>query len=360
MAKPAPKSTPTPKPSPAPAAKPIAAKAPVATKVVAPKVTQSIASPFLAPTFRPVGNFLPNNMSTAGAAKAPVVKKKPVATSGKSSTLDNFVYQKQMDLSNAKKIAANAAKKNGGKIPSTLENYVYQSQLNLSQAQKNAKADKKPIKQKPSPDRVERMKPPTKPKATTKKTTTKKTAPKKTTTKKPVVTPPPVVEIPEVEIPVIDAVPYTPPSAGSGSPKPDTKPATPDLLMISDEAFPVELMTDLLFEDIGGTEILNIARHDLVDGAELSYQQISNMSRVTTISGGANLQSLTQTSEDVFSQFPLKRYQYVPESTDDPSGMNRNVYLNSNGDLVVELSGVDSSYQLEVSFQVGAVSDIIY
>jgi hypothetical protein len=264
-----------------------------------------------------------------------------------------------MDLSNAKKIAADAAKKNAGRIPSTLENYVYQSQVNLSNAKKAAKN----VNVKPAPkitkDRVERMQPPSKPKPTPKKTTTKKTTTKKTTTKAPII-PPPVLEVPEIEIPVIEAVPYTPPAAASGSSKPDTKPATPDLIMITDEAFPVELITDLLFEDIGGTEILNIARHDLVDGAELSYQQISNMSRVTTVSGGANLQSLTQTSEDVFSQFPLKRYQYVPADTDDPSGMNRNVYLNSNGDLVVELTGVDSSYQLEVSFQVGAVSDIIY
>jgi hypothetical protein len=266
-----------------------------------------------------------------------------------------------MDLSKAKKIAADAAKKNAGRIPSTLENYVYQSQVNLSYAKKAAKN----VNVKPAPkitkDRVERMTPPSKPKPApkpvVKKPVTKTKKP--TNTKKPIT--PPVVEVPpEIEIPVIEAVPYTPPAAASGSSKPDTKPATPDLIMITDEAFPVELITDLLFEDIGGTEILNIARHDLVDGAELSYQQISNMSRVTTVSGGANLQSLTQTSEDVFSQFPLKRYQYVPADTDDPSGMNRNVYLNSNGDLVVELTGVDSSYQLEVSFQVGAVSDIIY
>lgn len=356
-----------PKPSPSPAPAPKAAPAPKPTvKVAAPvKATQSVASPFLTPTFRPVGNFLPNNMSNAGASK-PVVKK-PVVTKTTnptrgSNTLDNYVYQKQMDLSKAKKIAADAAKKNGGKMPSTLENYVYQSQMNLSKAKQSLKdAYKKPAT-KITKDRVERMQPPpAKKSTTTKKTTAKKTAPK-TTNKKGSSSSAPIVpiEVPEVEIPVIDAVPYTPPATASSSPKPDTKPATPDLIMITDEAFPVELITDLLFEDIGGTEILNIARHDLIDGADLAYQQISNIAKVTTIAGGANLQALTQTSEDLFSQFPLRRYQYVPESTDDPSGMNRNVYLNNNGDLVVELTGVDNSYQLEVSFQVGSVSDIIY
>lgn len=352
MAKP----KPTPSPKPAPAPKPVVVKPPVAAKVVAPKITQSIASPFITPTSRPIGNFLPNNMSTV--VPKSLAKPKPTGSKG-SSTLDNYVYQKQMDLSKAKKIASDAAKKNAGRVPSTLENYVYQSQVNLSNAKKAAKN----VNVKPAPkitkDRVERMEPPKKTN-TTKTTKKKTTTTKKVTTKPPTIIQPPVIDIPEIEIPVIDPVPYTPPSIASSSPKPDTKPATPDLIMISDEAFPVELITDLLFEDIGGTEILNIARHDLVDGAELSYQQISNMAKVTTVSGGANLQSLTQTSEDLFSQFPLKRYQYVPASTDDPSGMNRNVYLNNNGDLVIELSGVDSSYQLEVSFQVGSVSDIIY
>jgi hypothetical protein len=348
---------PKPSPSAAPAAKPV-------TKVAAPvKVTQAIASPFLSSPIQPGTNLL-NNMSNAGAAK-PVVKKpvvaKPTNPTRGSNTLDNYVYQKQMDLSKAKKIAADAAKKNAGKIPSTLENYVYQSQMNLSKAKQSLKdAYKKPAA-KITKDRVERTKPTATKQTTSKQTTNKKTTNKKTTTKKGSSKPPtPPIEVPENEVPIIDAVPYTPPATASSSPKPDTKPATPDLIMITDEAFPVELITDLLFEDIGGTEILNIARHDLIDGADLAYQQISNIAKVTTIAGGANLQALTQTSEDLFNQFPLRRYQYVPESTDDPSGMNRNVYLNNNGDLVVELTGVDSSYQLEVSFQVGSVSDIIY
>jgi hypothetical protein len=357
MAKP--KATPAPKPSVKPApdrVERLVTKPTTPTKVVAPvKPTQSLLPTF--PAVKPIGSLLKNNTPT-GVPKL----LKPVTQSRGSSTLDNYVYQKQMDLSKAKKIAADAAKKNGGRTPSTLENYVYQSQMNLSKAKQSLKDSTKKPAPKITKDRVERMKPPAtiKP-TTTKKTTTKKTTTKKTTSKKGSSTPPPPpVEVPEVEIPVIDAVPYTPPAIASSSPKPDTKPATPDLIMITDEAFPVELITDLLFEDIGGTEILNIARHDLIDGADLAYQQISNIAKVTTIAGGANLQALTQTSEDLFNQFPLRRYQYVPESTDDPSGMNRNVYLNNNGDLVVELTGVDNSYQLEVSFQVGSVSDIIY
>ena len=40
--------------------------------------------------------------------------------------------------------------------------------------------------------------------------------------------------------------------------------ATPDLIIRDSETMSIEIMTDLIFEDIGGQELATISRHDLV------------------------------------------------------------------------------------------------
>lgn len=158
----------------------------------------------------------------------------------------------------------------------------------------------------------------------------------------------------------VGSIPDSPsPSVTQEDPK-TYKPASPDLILLEEEAFPVEVITDLLFEDIGGTEILNFARHDLISGIDIKYQQISNLAKIDTIYGGANLIALQNTSEQVFKKYPLGRYDFTPEITDDPSGFNSPVYLDAAGNLVVELKNIDNSYQIEIEFQSAKTNDIIY
>lgn len=158
----------------------------------------------------------------------------------------------------------------------------------------------------------------------------------------------------------VSPTPNTPEVDGSGYTPPTAKPATPDLIQLNEEAFPVEIMTDLLFEDIGGTELLNFARHDMVNGIDIKYHQISNLDKIEAIYGSGKLISLQETSEQIFSKFPLKRYQYVPDKTDDPSGFNGAIYLDASGDLVIELGNLTNSNQIEVEFQAADTNDIIY
>jgi len=203
--------------------------------------------------------------------------------------------------------------------------------------------------------------------ATASKSSGTKAAPKtpvsNTKSKKPAVQP----QKPQTKLPAdssgegngVSATPSAPASTSSYSP-PTAKAATPDLIQLNEEAFPVEMMTDLLFEDIGGTELLNFARHDLVNGIDIKYHQISNLDKIETIYGAAKLISLQETSEHIFSKFPLKRYQYVPNKTDDPSGFNNPVYLDSDGNLVIELENLTNSNQIEIEFQAADTNDIIY
>ena len=55
-------------------------------------------------------------------------------------------------------------------------------------------------------------------------------------------------------------LPTTSPTVAT--PKPAVKPATTDIILYKDETTPIELMTDLIFENIGGQELINIVRAD--------------------------------------------------------------------------------------------------
>ena len=53
--------------------------------------------------------------------------------------------------------------------------------------------------------------------------------------------------------------------------------ATPDLIIRDSEVMSIEIMTDLIFEDIGGQELATISRHDLVNGQKVVYAPIKNL-----------------------------------------------------------------------------------
>jgi hypothetical protein len=142
--------------------------------------------------------------------------------------------------------------------------------------------------------------------------------------------------------------------------KPQVKAATPDLIQITEEGMSIEVITDLLFEDIGGTEILNIARHDLINGVDVKYQQISNLSKIQSTFGGSSLISTQNPIEQIFNRFAVKRYQYIPSETADPSGLNNHLYVDSSGNINIELDNLEENMQIEIEFKAADTTDIIY
>jgi hypothetical protein len=161
--------------------------------------------------------------------------------------------------------------------------------------------------------------------------------------------------------PVAPAPVYAASSGSTSSPvQSSVKAATPDLIQITEEGMAIEVMTDLLFEDIGGTEILNIARHDLINGIDVKYQQISNLAKIQSTFGGPSLISVQNPIEQTFNRFAIKRYQYIPETTQDPSNLNNHIYMDASGNLNIELDNLQDNMQVEIEFKAANATDIIY
>jgi hypothetical protein len=147
---------------------------------------------------------------------------------------------------------------------------------------------------------------------------------------------------------------YVPPPSGGGggsapvpSPPPPTPPdpwirtsdyvapqgvkqADPDIVLFDDEAISPELLLQLQYEDVAGIELINISRSDIIDGQNVSYSPIAQLSSLRRRYNPNNIIALPSTSSDVFSRFGID---LILRGIKEP-------YFNENGDLVIEIDEV--------------------
>lgn len=149
------------------------------------------------------------------------------------------------------------------------------------------------------------------------------------------------------------------------------KVATPDILILQEGVLSAEIMTDLVFENIGGQEIINISRNDIVNGQNVIYQPIKNITNLSYQYNPQNIVALQKTDKDYFKNFSINLSRYLPECgtgyTTNGNGTQvpncDYVYIDPiSGDLVIDL--INMSDNLEVEVQIisngSVVSDTIY
>lgn len=147
----------------------------------------------------------------------------------------------------------------------------------------------------------------------------------------------------------------------------DVKIATPDLILQNEEVMSIEIMTDLIFEDIGGYELATISRHDLVNGQKVIYTPIKNLTDLYLQYNPNNILSL-QSSDSFFKSLPLSIFSNLPvcgtgyDISPPPGNPNeqdkskwikipncKSVYIDPiTGDLVINLVNVKDDEQVEV------------
>jgi hypothetical protein len=144
----------------------------------------------------------------------------------------------------------------------------------------------------------------------------------------------------------VQATPNTP-NQNSSTSSNATKIATPEYVQIKEADVSPELMAELLFEDIGGQEIINIARSDLINGQPVVYQPIKNINNLSVKYSSQNILGLKSTLENTFKNFTLKLERYVPEVGTGPDG--KIVYIDPDtGNLVVNTINTVNEMQVEI------------
>ena len=130
-------------------------------------------------------------------------------------------------------------------------------------------------------------------------------------------------------------------------PPPPVKTAPIDTVLFDDESLPIEIMTDLIFENIGGHELINVARNDIVNGQQVSYQPIKNLSSIQQQYNPNNILSLQSTSDKYFANFSIKLENKIPDPGTGPNG--KHVYLDDDtGNMIIEAINLESDEQIQV------------
>lgn len=116
------------------------------------------------------------------------------------------------------------------------------------------------------------------------------------------------------------------------------KQAPIDTVVFDDTTFPPAMLEDLMYEDIGGIELANMSRSDLIDGQEVSYAPIKNLSSLRRRFNPNNIISSATSSGNNFSKFSID---LISRGINIP-------YLDSDGNLVIEIDEVHENEIIDV------------
>ena len=134
--------------------------------------------------------------------------------------------------------------------------------------------------------------------------------------------------------------------------KNSVKSATPDIVQFDDASIVdnAEVIVDLLFENIGGQELLTIARYDTVNGQDVKYQPIKNLKIIQEEYNPNNLVRIQDTSDKYFANFPIKLDSKIPIVGNGLLGSN--VYLDDSNALVLEFINLEADEQVDIQITI--------
>lgn len=147
------------------------------------------------------------------------------------------------------------------------------------------------------------------------------------------------------------------PTANSVAPSPAPPPAPPpppapttfavkapevSLIQYNPDQLPQELITDLLYEDVGGIELINIARSDTINGQNVVYSLVSNLSVINQTFNPNNILAGQIVYSSQLGQYALDITSKLADNT---------AYLDNDGNLVIEFTsiGADEFAEIEIS-----------
>lgn len=147
----------------------------------------------------------------------------------------------------------------------------------------------------------------------------------------------------------VSAVPQTPYKTNQSFRNLSVKPATPDLILFDQDVMPVDAMANLIFEDIGGHEIINMLRYDTVNGKDVNYSLISNTKGVDKSYAPSNIVFAPGSLSEFFKNFAIRLDTHQPET--ESVNKSDNIYIDKEiniGALVIEVVSMEKNEQVEV------------
>lgn len=130
----------------------------------------------------------------------------------------------------------------------------------------------------------------------------------------------------------------------------------PQQVAIRDDALSSEMMNDMIFENLGGRELISISRNDLINGQSVQYQPIKNATSISSKYNPQNLLMLAGSADSYFKNFPIKLDSYIRDFSDTQAE------IDEDGNLVIYLVNVPENEQVQVQIfsSLEVLNDTIY
>lgn len=142
---------------------------------------------------------------------------------------------------------------------------------------------------------------------------------------------------------------------------------------LSSETVPESLLEFLIFEQIGGQELLSISRTDMLNGQNVGYGIISNLNDIASQYASDNIVSLPGTLPNLFKVFGIPLENYIPnlefsqlELTVKLTNESPNSYVdiddtsNTKNSLILEFKNMQANYDVEVQIlEAGLAEDTV-
>jgi hypothetical protein len=131
-----------------------------------------------------------------------------------------------------------------------------------------------------------------------------------------------------IDMPVVPTSPYIPqPILQYTRPEP-VKIPTPDLIVTGESPDPVDEMIDLIFQNIGGHELISISRSENVNGQNIRYQPIKNMGELSREYDTKKIIPLPNSSAFYDNSFSIKIDSKIPNKGLGFTGVDNDDSLN--------------------------------
>lgn len=127
------------------------------------------------------------------------------------------------------------------------------------------------------------------------------------------------------------------------------KQADPDIVLFNTDSISPELMIQLEYENVSGTELINISRSDIIDGRQIVYSPIKNLSALRRKFNPNNIIAMPSTSSSLFSKYPID---LIARQPFEP-------YFDNNGDLVIEIEDIRQDELIEAEVDVSGTIDTV-
>jgi hypothetical protein len=109
-------------------------------------------------------------------------------------------------------------------------------------------------------------------------------------------------------------------------------------------------IVNLLFEQIAGHELLILSNKNFVNTKNIDYQPIANIANFKNTYDPKKIIALQDTSDVYFFNFAINLLTRIPDVPTDSSTNGTNVYIDANGDLIIETkdNASDERIQIEI------------